>query len=105
MNEKARHIKTKQDSYYAQYIIWFQVSCPYCNGTGYVTQQMGGFYMQSTCGRCRGTGFFNKNPCLQCEGHGRTVQQRTVTVNIPAGINDGETVRMPVGKVILKILL
>ncbi|CAG9530237.1 unnamed protein product [Cercopithifilaria johnstoni] len=75
-----------------------KVSCPYCNGTGYVTQQMGGFYMQSTCGRCGGTGFYNKNPCLQCEGHGRTVQRRTVTVNIPAGINDGETVRMPVGK-------
>lgn len=55
--------------------------------------------MQSTCGRCRGTGSYNKNPCLQCEGHGRTVQRRTVTVNIPAGINDGETVRMPVGKV------
>ncbi|OZC09568.1 putative chaperone protein DnaJ [Onchocerca flexuosa] len=75
-----------------------KVSCPYCNGTGYVTQQMGGFYMQSTCGRCRGTGSYNKNPCLQCEGHGRTVQRRTVTVNVPAGINDGETVRMPVGK-------
>uniref|UniRef100_A0A0R3S7A2 Chaperone protein dnaJ 1, mitochondrial n=1 Tax=Elaeophora elaphi TaxID=1147741 RepID=A0A0R3S7A2_9BILA len=75
-----------------------KVSCPYCNGTGYVTQQMGGFYMQSTCGRCRGTGSYNKNPCLQCEGHGRTVQRRAVTVNIPAGINDGETVRMPVGK-------
>lgn len=76
-----------------------QVSCPYCNGTGYVTQHMGGFYMQSTCGRCGGTGSFNKNPCLDCEGHGRSVQRRTVTVQVPAGINDGETVRMPMGKV------
>uniref|UniRef100_A0A183E3Z9 CR-type domain-containing protein n=1 Tax=Gongylonema pulchrum TaxID=637853 RepID=A0A183E3Z9_9BILA len=75
-----------------------KVSCPYCNGTGYVTQQLGGFYMQSSCGRCRGTGSYNKNPCLNCEGHGRTVQRRTATITVPAGINDGETVRMPLGK-------
>ncbi|VDM98693.1 unnamed protein product [Thelazia callipaeda] len=75
-----------------------KVSCPYCNGTGFVTQQMGGFYMQSTCGRCRGSGSYNKNPCLNCEGHGRTVQSRKITITVPAGINDGETVRMPVGK-------
>lgn len=60
---------------------------------------MGAFYMQSTCERCGGTGSYNKNPCLHCEGHGRTVQRRVVTVNVPAGINDGETVRMPIGKV------
>lgn len=57
--------------------------------------------MQSACGRCHGTGAYNKNPCMECEGHGRSVQRKTVAVNIPAGIGDGETVRMNVGKVSL----
>ncbi|MFH4982507.1 hypothetical protein AB6A40_009216 [Gnathostoma spinigerum] len=59
--------------------------------------------MQSTCGRCRGTGFFNKNPCIECEGHGRSVQRRSISVNVPAGINDGETVRMKVGQSVIFI--
>ncbi|VDM44904.1 unnamed protein product [Toxocara canis] len=80
-----------------------KVSCPYCNGTGFVSQQMGGFFMQSACGRCHGTGAYNKNPCLECEGHGRSVQRRTVAVNVPAGIGDGETVRMSVGKTVVFI--
>lgn len=80
-----------------------KVSCPYCNGTGFVAQQMGGFFMQTSCGRCRGTGYFNKNPCLDCEGHGRSVQRKTVAINVPAGINDGESVRLNIGKSIVFI--
>uniref|UniRef100_F1L4K3 DnaJ dnj-10 n=1 Tax=Ascaris suum TaxID=6253 RepID=F1L4K3_ASCSU len=80
-----------------------KVSCPYCNGTGFISQQMGGFFMQSACGRCHGTGAYNKNPCMECEGHGRSVQRKTVAVNIPAGIGDGETVRMNVGKTVVFI--
>lgn len=55
--------------------------------------------MQTSCSRCRGTGYYNKNPCLDCEGHGRSVQRKSVSVNIPAGINDGESVRLNVGRV------
>uniref|UniRef100_A0A0N5AVZ1 Chaperone protein dnaJ 1, mitochondrial n=1 Tax=Syphacia muris TaxID=451379 RepID=A0A0N5AVZ1_9BILA len=75
-----------------------KVSCPYCNGTGFIAQQMGGFFMQTSCSRCRGTGFYNKNPCLECEGHGRSVQRKSVAINVPAGINDGESVRINVGR-------
>ncbi|VDN55165.1 unnamed protein product [Dracunculus medinensis] len=74
-----------------------KVSCPYCNGTGFVTQRMGGFYMQTTCSRCRGSGSFNKNPCLTCEGHGRSVQRRSMQFTVPAGVSDGETVRANLG--------
>ncbi|VDD91265.1 unnamed protein product [Enterobius vermicularis] len=80
-----------------------KVSCPYCNGTGFIAQQMGGFFMQTSCSRCRGTGYYNKNPCLDCEGHGRSVQRKSVSVNIPAGINDGESVRLNVGRSVVYI--
>uniref|UniRef100_A0A914VU15 Uncharacterized protein n=1 Tax=Plectus sambesii TaxID=2011161 RepID=A0A914VU15_9BILA len=74
------------------------VSCPHCNGTGMETFQQGMFLMRQTCRKCSGSGSFNKNPCIECEGKGNTVQRKTVTVPVPAGIEDGQTVRMTVGK-------
>lgn len=74
------------------------VTCPYCNGTGHETFTQGPFVMRQTCRQCRGTGKFLKNPCIECEGSGNTVQRRNITVPVPAGIEDGQTVRMPVGK-------
>ncbi len=54
--------------------------------------------MRSTCRQCMGTRMYIKFPCLECEAKGSTVQRRTVTVPVPAGVEDGQTVRMPVGK-------
>lgn len=70
--------------------------CPQCSGTGMETVSTGPFMMRSTCRRCHGKGFWNKNPCLQCTGSGQTRQRQTVKVPVPAGIEDGQTVRMPI---------
>uniref|UniRef100_A0A8C5QYU8 DnaJ homolog subfamily A member 3, mitochondrial n=1 Tax=Leptobrachium leishanense TaxID=445787 RepID=A0A8C5QYU8_9ANUR len=72
--------------------------CHYCNGTGMETINTGPFVMRSTCRRCNGRGSVMTNPCMSCRGTGQTKQRRTVTVPVPAGVEDGQTVRMPVGK-------
>ncbi|XP_073492692.1 dnaJ homolog subfamily A member 3, mitochondrial isoform X1 [Aquarana catesbeiana] len=72
--------------------------CHYCNGTGMETINTGPFVMRSTCRRCGGKGSTMTNPCLSCRGSGQTKQKKTVTVPVPAGVEDGQTVRMPVGK-------
>ena len=47
--------------------------------------------------RCHGKGTYIKNPCGDCRGRGQTQQRQKITVPVPAGIEDGQTVRMPVG--------
>ncbi|GAB6023935.1 Protein tumorous imaginal discs, mitochondrial, variant 2 [Chamberlinius hualienensis] len=74
------------------------VRCPYCNGTGMETISSGPFIMKSTCRHCHGTRMYIKFPCNQCGGKGSTLQSKKVTVPVPAGVEDGQTVRMPVGK-------
>ncbi len=54
--------------------------------------------MRSTCRQCHGRGSFNKSPCTECRGSGQTRQRQKVTVPVPAGIEDGQTVRLPVGR-------
>ncbi|XP_023171506.1 protein tumorous imaginal discs, mitochondrial isoform X2 [Drosophila hydei] len=71
--------------------------CQYCNGSGFETISTGPFVMRSTCRYCQGTRQYIKYPCAECEGKGRTVQRRKVTVPVPAGIENGQTVRMQVG--------
>ncbi|XP_035911908.1 protein tumorous imaginal discs, mitochondrial isoform X1 [Anopheles stephensi] len=71
--------------------------CQYCNGTGMETISTGPFVMRSTCRYCQGTRMYIKYPCLECGGKGQTVQRKRVTVPVPAGIEDGQTVRMNVG--------
>ncbi|KRF78434.1 protein tumorous imaginal discs, mitochondrial isoform X2 [Drosophila virilis] len=71
--------------------------CQYCNGTGFETISTGPFVMRSTCRYCQGTRQYIKYPCAECEGKGQTVQRRKVTVPVPAGIENGQTVRMQVG--------
>ena len=61
------------------------------------TVSNGPFMMRSTCRRCSGQGSWNKNPCGECRGAGQTNQRQKITVPVPAGIEDGQTVRMPVG--------
>lgn len=71
--------------------------CQYCNGTGMETVSTGPFVMRSTCRYCQGSGAFIKYKCPECDGKGSAVQRRRVTVPVPAGVEDGQTVRMAVG--------
>uniref|UniRef100_A0A8C6TC26 DnaJ homolog subfamily A member 3, mitochondrial n=1 Tax=Neogobius melanostomus TaxID=47308 RepID=A0A8C6TC26_9GOBI len=72
--------------------------CHYCNGSGMETINTGPFVMRSTCRRCGGKGSIISTPCGICRGTGQTKQRKTVMVPVPAGVEDGQTVRMPVGK-------
>ncbi|XP_055704480.1 protein tumorous imaginal discs, mitochondrial-like isoform X2 [Phlebotomus papatasi] len=71
--------------------------CQYCNGTGMETISTGPFVMRSTCRYCQGTRQYIKFPCVECDAKGQTVQRRRITVPVPAGVEDGQTVRMGVG--------
>lgn len=72
--------------------------CNHCNGSGMETVNTGPFVMRSTCRQCGGKGTIISSPCRSCQGRGQTKQKKTVMVPVPAGIEDGQTVRMPVGK-------
>ncbi|KAK4300094.1 hypothetical protein Pmani_027685 [Petrolisthes manimaculis] len=72
--------------------------CQYCNGTGMETISTGPFVMRQTCRYCHGTRMHIKFPCMECEGKGQTVQRKTVTIPVPAGIEDGQTLRITVGR-------
>ncbi|KAF5896957.1 dnaJ subfamily A member 3, mitochondrial, partial [Clarias magur] len=69
--------------------------CHHCNGTGMETVKTGPFVMRSTCRQCGGRGVITTH-CTECKGTGQSKQRRTVTVPVPAGIEEGQTVRMPV---------
>jgi len=73
-------------------------TCPKCNGQGKirVTQQtpFGQFAQTKTCDRCGGTGTIVENPCSNCQGTGKVNRRRQLTINIPAGVNDGSKLRM-----------
>ncbi|XP_049878697.1 protein tumorous imaginal discs, mitochondrial-like isoform X3 [Pectinophora gossypiella] len=73
------------------------IKCTYCNGTGMETFSRGPFVMRSTCRHCHGTRMLIKYPCVECEGKGQSVQRKKITVPVPAGVEDGQTVRMAVG--------
>lgn len=70
------------------------VKCPYCNGTGTETVTTGPFLLRSTCRVCKGTRMFINKPCRGCQGKGQTLQNKIVIVPVPAGVVDGQTVRM-----------
>ncbi|GFT88191.1 protein tumorous imaginal discs, mitochondrial [Nephila pilipes] len=72
------------------------VKCTKCNGTGMESVSTGPFLMKSTCRQCHGTKVIVKDPCNTCEGKGTTVQRKKVTVPVPAGVEDGQTVRMQI---------
>jgi molecular chaperone DnaJ len=69
-------------------------SCTACNGQGRVRVQQGFFTMERTCGRCQGAGQVIKHPCKTCSGRGAVRRERTLTVTIPAGIEDGQQMRL-----------
>ncbi len=69
-------------------------SCPSCNGTGQISRGGGFFQMVSTCGQCRGSGRVITNPCKKCRGGGKVPKKREVIVKIPAGVHQGQGVRV-----------
>ncbi|GBM84939.1 Protein tumorous imaginal discs, mitochondrial [Araneus ventricosus] len=72
------------------------VRCDHCNATGMETISTGPFIMKTTCRKCHGTGMFNRYPCVECIGKGSTVQRKAVLINVPPGVEDGQTVRVKV---------
>ena len=70
--------------------------CPVCKGSGQVQKTgLGGFFqMVSTCSNCRGSGQIITNPCKKCKGTGLVAKKRTVTVKIPAGVHEGQGIRV-----------
>jgi molecular chaperone DnaJ len=70
------------------------VTCPQCSGTGSVSQMAGAMKFNLTCPRCGGKGKL-QNACPTCHGDGRVARTETVTVNIPAGAQNGSRLRVP----------
>lgn len=70
--------------------------CPHCGGQGQVAQSgMGGlFRMVTTCQKCGGAGAIISKPCKKCDGTGRMHKDRTLSVKIPAGVHEGQAVRI-----------
>ncbi|OUY06286.1 molecular chaperone DnaJ [Acinetobacter populi] len=69
-------------------------TCRTCHGTGQIRMQQGFFAVQQTCSTCRGTGKTIKNPCNSCHGSGIKDRQQTLEVTIPAGVDNGDRVRL-----------
>ena len=69
-------------------------TCPTCSGMGKVRAQQGFFTVERTCPTCSGMGQIVKNPCKKCRGAGRVEKERTLSVNIPAGVETGTRIRL-----------
>ena len=68
--------------------------CPICLGTGQTTRNQGGFAFAEPCRECRGRGLVVEDPCPNCHGSGRALGTRTLNVRIPAGVRDGQHIRL-----------
>jgi molecular chaperone DnaJ len=68
--------------------------CPVCLGTGQTTRNQGGFAFAEPCRECRGRGMVVDDPCPDCHGSGRAMGSRTINVRIPAGVKDGQRIRL-----------
>ena len=69
-------------------------TCPTCSGMGKVRAQQGFFTVERTCPTCSGMGQIIKNPCKGCGGAGRVEKDRSLSVNIPAGVETGTRIRL-----------
>lgn len=69
--------------------------CPNCNGAGQTSRTPGGgFAFAEPCRECRGRGLVVDDPCPVCRGSGRDTSERTIQVRIPAGVSDGQRIRL-----------
>jgi molecular chaperone DnaJ len=69
-------------------------ACPTCGGAGRVRAAQGFFSIERTCPNCHGRGEVIDDPCPNCSGAGRVTRERTLSVNIPAGVEDGTRIRL-----------
>jgi molecular chaperone DnaJ len=73
-------------------------TCPVCGGSGRIQQVsrslFGEFIRAQPCTRCEGTGSIVDHPCEQCGGGGRVLEERSIPIDIPAGIHDGQRIRL-----------
>jgi molecular chaperone DnaJ len=69
-------------------------NCPTCHGRGEVLYQQSFLSIRRTCGTCNGSGQIIRNPCSECKGHGYRQVQRKLKVNIPAGVDNGNRLRL-----------
>ncbi|KKJ77205.1 molecular chaperone DnaJ [Kiloniella litopenaei] len=70
------------------------VTCGTCKGNGRVRMQQGFFTVERTCHTCQGVGKVIENPCGNCHGSGRVEKEKTLQVNIPAGVEEGNRIRL-----------
>ena len=69
-------------------------TCPTCGGAGRVRAAQGFFSIERTCPNCHGRGEVIDDPCPNCGGAGRVTRERTLSVNVPAGVEDGTRIRL-----------
>jgi molecular chaperone DnaJ len=70
------------------------VTCTTCGGAGQVRIQQGFFAVQQTCRACGGRGTTISDPCTSCHGHGRLEEEKTLSVKIPPGVDNGDRIRL-----------
>ncbi len=70
------------------------ITCPTCQGFGKVRASQGFFTIERTCVTCQGRGEIIQKPCQVCTGSGRVTRERTLSVNIPAGVEDSTRIRL-----------
>jgi len=70
------------------------ILCPSCGGRGQVHRSQGFFTMSSPCGHCRGAGKVIESPCTACRGAGRTQEKADLTIQVPAGVEEGMVLRV-----------
>ncbi len=68
--------------------------CATCSGAGKIRHAQGFFTLERTCPACQGRGQVIESPCPTCSGAGRVMRERTLSVNIPAGVEDGTRIRL-----------
>jgi molecular chaperone DnaJ len=70
------------------------IACPTCKGAGKVRAQQGFFTIERACPTCGGAGRVIEKPCKVCGGAGRTHKEKTLSVDIPAGVDEGNRIRL-----------
>jgi molecular chaperone DnaJ len=72
-----------------------QIQCSDCNGTGLKSIRKGNLFIQTQCNSCNGLGYKNIKKCLDCQGRGYKFETSTLTVRIPAGVDNGHRLKVP----------